>query len=105
MDNRNKDEKPEEFGEEINGTKRSFADVDGEGSGEANKTIFIGNLPWEINEDEISEFFSKFGTVTSIKMVKDHQTGRSKGFGFVTFFYKVRSSSLSAFRCCCSVVN
>jgi len=64
-------------------SRRSFADASGADGG-AGKQIFIGNLPWEITENEISEFFSKYGSVTSIKMMKDNQTGRPRGFGFIT---------------------
>jgi len=58
--------------------RRMFADASN------SKSIFIGNLPWEVTESEVSEFFSKYGSVTSIKLMKDGQTGRPRGFGFVT---------------------
>jgi len=57
---------------------RRFADA------AAEKNIFIGNLAWEVTEAEISEHFGKYGTVTSIKLMKDNQTGRPRGFGFLT---------------------
>jgi len=63
----------------LNG-KRAFNN----GAPAEGKSIFIGNLPWEITESEISEFFAKYGTVTSVKMMKDNQTGRPRGFGFIT---------------------
>jgi len=50
----------------------------------APKSIFVGNLPWEASESDITEFFSKYGNVTSIKLMKDNQTGRPRGFGFIT---------------------
>ena len=46
-------------------------------------TIYIGNLSYEAGEDDIKELFSKFGEVSSVKLIKDNTTGRSKGFGFV----------------------
>lgn len=46
-------------------------------------TIYIGNIPYAIRENEIAEVFQKFGKVVSIKIVTDKFSGRSKGFGFV----------------------
>jgi len=46
-------------------------------------TIYIGNLNYEASEEDIKELFSKFGEVSSVKLIKDNATGRSKGFGFV----------------------
>ena len=45
--------------------------------------IFVGNVPFSSTEDQIRELFERFGEVVSIKMIKDFETGRSKGFGFV----------------------
>jgi len=46
-------------------------------------TIYIGNLSYEAKEQDIQDLFSKFGEVSSVKLIKDNATGRSKGFGFV----------------------
>jgi len=48
------------------------------------RNLFVGNLPWSASEADLQEFFSKYGTITSIKIMKDNQTGRSRGFGFIT---------------------
>jgi cold-inducible RNA-binding protein len=45
--------------------------------------LYVGNLPYSINDDSLSETFSKFGTVVSASIIKDRETGRGKGFGFV----------------------
>jgi cold-inducible RNA-binding protein len=45
--------------------------------------IYVGNLPFSATNDSLNEMFSKFGTVSSAKIVMDRDTGRSKGFGFV----------------------
>ena len=45
--------------------------------------IYVGNLSWGMTEDELRSMFEQFGTVTSVKIVTDRETGRSKGFGFV----------------------
>jgi RNA recognition motif-containing protein len=45
--------------------------------------IYVGNLPYNISEDELKNAFAKFGSVTSVKIIIDKATGRSKGFAFV----------------------
>jgi hypothetical protein len=47
--------------------------------------LFVGGLSWDTTEDELREVFSKFGTITDLAILTDHSTGRSRGFGFVTF--------------------
>ena len=45
--------------------------------------IFIGSLPFSLEETELREYFEEYGEVTSAKIITDKFTGRSKGFGFV----------------------
>jgi len=45
--------------------------------------IYVGNLHYEISEDQLKEIFEEYGEVTSAKIINDRETGRSKGFGFV----------------------
>ncbi len=45
--------------------------------------IYVGNLHYEISEDQLKEIFEEYGEVTSTKIINDRETGRSKGFGFV----------------------
>jgi RNA recognition motif-containing protein len=45
--------------------------------------IYVGNLPFSVTSDQISQIFSPFGEVADIHLVTDRQTGRPKGFGFV----------------------
>jgi RNA recognition motif-containing protein len=45
--------------------------------------IYVGNLSFKVSNQELMEVFEKFGDVTSAKVIKDRETGRSKGFGFV----------------------
>ena len=46
--------------------------------------IFVAGLPYDIDDAELEEFFEKFGTVSSAKVSIDRETGKSRGFGFVT---------------------
>ena len=45
--------------------------------------IYIGNLDYAVNEQQLQELFQQYGEVTSAKIITDKFTGRSKGFGFV----------------------
>lgn len=45
--------------------------------------LFVRNLSYDLTEDELKEIFEAAGTVASVKIIKDRDTGRSKGFGFV----------------------
>ncbi|MDQ3064728.1 MAG: RNA-binding protein [bacterium] len=47
--------------------------------------LFVGGLPFSTTEDELRDAFAAHGTVASAIVVKDRDTGRSKGFGFVEF--------------------
>ncbi len=46
-------------------------------------SIYVGNLPWSITEEELSEMFASHGPVISAKIITDRDTGRSRGFAFV----------------------
>ena len=45
--------------------------------------LFVGSLPWSVNDEELKETFEKHGTVVSAKVITDRDTSRSRGFGFV----------------------
>ncbi len=45
--------------------------------------IYVGNLPYTMDRDELAQIFSQFGEVNAARIVNDRETGRSKGFGFV----------------------
>lgn len=51
---------------------------------EQNK-LYVGNLPYSADEDTIRDLFADYGEVTEVALIKDRDTGRSKGFAFVTF--------------------
>lgn len=46
-------------------------------------TLYVGNLPYKANEDAVKVLFQRFGTVNNVRLMKDRQTGRRRGFGFV----------------------
>ena len=49
------------------------------------RKLFVGGLPWSTTDEELHAAFAAHGTVTSANVVKDRETGRSRGFGFVEY--------------------
>lgn len=47
------------------------------------KKLYVGNLPYSVDQQQLQEAFSPFGSVDSAVVINDRDTGRSKGFGFV----------------------
>jgi cold-inducible RNA-binding protein len=45
--------------------------------------IYVGNLPWSCNDDDLRDLFQPFGEVEGARVIMDRETGRSRGFGFV----------------------
>jgi RNA recognition motif-containing protein len=50
-----------------------------------NNKIYMGNLPFSYKEQELTEVFSKYGNIEDVFLVRDRNTKRLKGFGFITF--------------------
>ncbi len=63
---------------------------------EVRQTLYVGNLPYRANEAVVRELFEKYGSVSSVRLVKDKQTGRRRGFGFVTMDEKGAAKAMSA---------
>ncbi|KAJ1559520.1 hypothetical protein HK096_000299, partial [Nowakowskiella sp. JEL0078] len=53
--------------------------------GEEGTKVFVGNLSWSTTDDSLRSSFSQYGDVRDSVVLKDRETGRSRGFGFVTF--------------------
>ncbi|KAJ0054039.1 hypothetical protein Pint_00665 [Pistacia integerrima] len=68
---------------------RQFQMVGGNNTGEYNDTtftkIFVGGLAWETQRDTMRRYFEQFGEILEAVVITDKNTGRSKGYGFVTF--------------------
>ncbi|UCG28280.1 MAG: RNA-binding protein [Bacteroidales bacterium] len=54
--------------------------------------IYVGNLDFKVNENDLEEIFEEYGTVSSAKIITDKLSGRSRGFGFVTMENQVEAS-------------
>lgn len=52
---------------------------------EQKNKLYVGNLPFAVRDEELGNLFAEFGEVTEAKVITDKFSGRSKGFGFVTF--------------------
>ncbi|XP_069953076.1 U11/U12 small nuclear ribonucleoprotein 35 kDa protein-like, partial [Cherax quadricarinatus] len=61
-------------------------------------TLFVGRLPRNFREDQLSEKFSRFGALQSVHLIRDIVTGHSRGYGFVEFRHE--RDALHAFREC-----
>jgi cold-inducible RNA-binding protein len=49
------------------------------------KKLFVGGLSWDTTDDGLRQAFQSHGEITEAKVITDRETGRSRGFGFVTF--------------------
>lgn len=47
------------------------------------KKLYVGNLPWSVDDAKLAGLFNQYSSVTSVVVIMDRQTGRSRGFGFV----------------------
>jgi RNA recognition motif-containing protein len=50
--------------------------------------LFVGNIPFSMSEEDLRETFEEFGSMISCKLIKDAETGRSRGFGFIEYSSK-----------------
>jgi len=60
------------------------------------KKLYVGNLPWSINNNSLNELFATYGEITEAIVITDRMSGRSKGFGFVTFADEVVAEKAAA---------
>lgn len=61
-----------------------------------NKKLYVGNLPWSLTNESLKDLFATYGEVVEALIIKDRMSGRSKGFGFVTFATEEAASAASA---------
>jgi cold-inducible RNA-binding protein len=47
--------------------------------------LYVGNFPYSVSEDQLRGIFSQYGEISDFAMIMDRDTGRPKGFGFITF--------------------
>tara|TARA_R110000868_G_scaffold168981_1_gene403843 strand:+ start:328 stop:576 length:249 start_codon:yes stop_codon:yes gene_type:complete len=58
--------------------------------------IYVGNISYKSTEDDLGNLFAEFGDVTSVKIIQDKFTGRSKGFGFVEMSDETGTKAIEA---------
>jgi len=67
----------------VSSTTSSQASNSSDSASDDVKTLYVGNLPYRANEAAVRELFSDYGTVESVRLMKDKHTGKRRGFGFV----------------------
>lgn len=60
------------------------------------KNIYVGGLPYAVNDDQLEEVFSEYGPVQSARVITDRMTGQSRGFGFVEMDEEDAAKAISA---------
>ncbi len=60
------------------------------------KKIYVGNLPFTATEDSVRELFQTHGTVDSVSLIADRETGRPRGFGFVEMPVEAADAAIKA---------
>ena len=60
------------------------------------KKLYVGNLPFTATEDEVRELFEQHGAVEACELVMDRDTGRPRGFGFVTMEESAAEAAIEA---------
>lgn len=65
--------------------KRTIPKGSGQSKDIKTKKIFVGGVPSTVSEEEFKDFFSKYGKVVEHQIIRDHETNRSRGFGFIIF--------------------
>ncbi len=60
------------------------------------KRIYVGNLPFTTNENDVKDLFSTHGEVISVNIITDRETGRSRGFGFVEMAEEDGTNAIAA---------
>ncbi|ELR13547.1 cleavage stimulation factor 64kDa subunit, partial [Acanthamoeba castellanii str. Neff] len=68
----------------------------GGGGGSSQRCVFVGNIPYDATEEQLTEIFSSVGPVTCFRLVFDRETGKPKGFGFCE--YRDTETAMSAMR-------
>lgn len=61
------------------------------------KTLFVGNLPWSVTDEELTEKFQEVAEVISARIITNRNTGKSRGFGFVEVPDDLSETIINAF--------
>lgn len=84
------------IGGQISTSSSSQALEDSTNSPDDVRTLYVGNLPYRANETSVRELFSNYGTVVSVRLMKDKHTGKRRGFGFVEMADNDLDNAISA---------
>ena len=79
-----------------NSSDSNTSSTDNSNNSVETKTIYVGNLPYRANESAIRELFEQYGNVQSVRLLKDRQTGKRRGFGFVEMEHNGAEKAIQA---------
>jgi len=79
----------------VAGVACSMTGKESEGKAETT-TLYVGNLPYRANEGSVRDLFSEYGQVFSVRLLRDKQTGKRRGFGFVEIATSDSKKAISA---------
>ena len=65
--------------------RRNRSDDSSSWKNDNNDQIYVGNLSYHLMENDLHQYFSRFGVIEAIKIIRNFRTGRSKGYAFVTY--------------------
>ncbi len=76
-------QKPARTASNSNPSYSSYSSSSESASSDENTTLYVGNLSYKASESHVKELFEEYGTVYSVRLMKDKRTGKRRGFGFV----------------------
>ena len=79
----------------INHLQNSHPAAQDKESPQSSKTLYVGNLPYRANENEVKKLFSEYGEVFAVRLMKDKRTGKRRGFGFVVMNSKDADNAIN----------
>ena len=78
--------------QQLQNTSPSVQDTE---AAQSSKTLYVGNLPYRANENEVKALFAEHGEVFAVRLMKDKRTGKRRGFGFVVMNSKDADNAIS----------
>lgn len=79
--------------------------MSGSGGGGKSKVVFVGNIPYEMTEEQLVDIFKEVGPVISFRLMFDRETGKARGYGFCEYADPETAASAIRNRILCYATN